>query len=70
VGTVQVRQDGTFSTSVTVPKNAQPGKYTVAVAQADGDEATATVTVNRAGGIGGIIKDIVDWLWDLLTGWF
>ena len=70
VGTVQVREDGTFSTSVTVPKNAQPGKYTVAVAQADGDEATATVTVNRAGGIGGIIKDIVDWLWDLLTGWF
>lgn len=70
VGTVQVRQDGTFSASVTVPKNAQPGKYTVAVSQADGDEATATVTVNRAGGIGGIIKDIVDWLWDLLTGWF
>ncbi|MFJ4173533.1 ExeM/NucH family extracellular endonuclease [Microbacterium sp. NPDC089696] len=70
VGTVQVKADGTFSTSVTVPKNAQPGKYTVAVSQADGDTATATVTVNRAGGIGGIIGDILDWLWDLISGWF
>ncbi|KQQ68517.1 ExeM/NucH family extracellular endonuclease [Microbacterium sp. Leaf320] len=70
VGTVQVTADGTFSTSVTVPKSTQPGKYTVAVAQADGDEATATVTVNRAGGIGGIIGGILDWLWDLLNGWF
>ncbi|MGJ0390709.1 ExeM/NucH family extracellular endonuclease [Microbacterium sp. CGR1] len=70
VGTVQVKADGTFSTSVTVPKSTQPGKYTVAVAQADGDAATATVTVNRAGGIGGIIGDILDWLWDLLHGWF
>jgi len=55
---------------VTVPKSTQPGKYTVAVAQADGDAATATVTVNRAGGIGGIIGGIIDWLWDLLNGWF
>ncbi|WP_223626519.1 ExeM/NucH family extracellular endonuclease [Microbacterium sp. EST19A] len=70
VGTVQVGDDGSFSTSVTVPKKTQPGKYTVAVSQADGDEATATVTVNRAGGIGGIIGDILDWLWDLLTGWW
>lgn len=70
VGTVQVKADGTFSTSVTVPKSTQPGKYTVAVSQADGDEATATVTVNRAGGIGGIIGGIIDWLWDLLNGWF
>ena len=70
VGTVQVKANGTFSTSVTVPKSTQPGKYTVAVSQADGDEATATVTVNRAGGIGGIIGDILDWLWDLLKGWF
>ncbi len=70
VGTVQVKTDGTFSTSVTVPKSTQPGKYTVAVSQADGDEATATVTVNRAGGIGGIIGGIIDWLWDLLNGWF
>ncbi|MCI1017469.1 ExeM/NucH family extracellular endonuclease [Microbacterium sp. C5A9] len=70
VGTVQVRADGSFSTAVTVPKNAQPGKYTVAVSQADGDEATATVTVNRAGGIGGIIGGIIDWLWDLINGWF
>ncbi|MDN3443131.1 ExeM/NucH family extracellular endonuclease [Microbacterium sp. APC 3901] len=70
VGSVQVKADGTFSTSVTVPKSTQPGKYTVAVSQADGDEATATVTVNRAGGIGGIIGGIIDWLWDLLNGWF
>lgn len=70
VGTVQVRGDGTFSTSVVVPKNAQPGKYTVAVSQADGDEATATVIVNRAGGIGGFIRDAIDWIWNLLTGWF
>lgn len=70
VGTIQVRDDGSFSTSVTVPKKTQPGKYTVAVSQADGDEATASVTVNRAGGIGGVIGDILDWLWDLLTGWW
>lgn len=67
VGTVQVKADGTFSTQVTVPKNAQPGKYTVAAVQADGDAATATVTVNRAGGI---IGTIIDWLWDLISGWF
>lgn len=67
VGTVQVSQDGTFSTSVTVPKNTKAGKYTVAVSQSDGDEATATVTVNKAGGI---IGSILDWLWDLFTGWW
>ena len=67
VGTVQVKADGTFSTQVTVPKNAQPGKYTVAAVQADGDAATATVAVNRAGGI---IGTIIDWLWDLISGWF
>lgn len=67
VGTVQVRADGTFSTSVTVPKSAPSGKYTVAASQADGDAATATVTVNRAGGI---IGAILDWLWELLTRWF
>ncbi|MBT2485087.1 MULTISPECIES: ExeM/NucH family extracellular endonuclease [unclassified Microbacterium] len=70
LGTVQVEDDGTFAASPTVPKNTQPGKYTVAVSQADGDEATATVTVNRAGGVGSIIKDIFDWVWDLITGWF
>ena len=67
VGTVVVGDDGAFSTQVTVPKNAQPGKYTVAAAQADGDAATATVTVNRAGGIVGAI---IGWLWDLISGWF
>nr|WP_314844852.1 ExeM/NucH family extracellular endonuclease [uncultured Microbacterium sp.] len=70
VGTVQVTADGTFSTSVVVPKSTQPGKYTVAVSQADGDEATATVTVNRAGGVRDIIGDLIDWLWDIITGWF
>jgi 5'-nucleotidase len=67
VGTVQVGAEGSFTASVTIPKSTQPGKYTVAVSQADGDEATAAVTVTRSGGV---IKDIVDWLWDLLTGWF
>ncbi|NJI60545.1 ExeM/NucH family extracellular endonuclease [Microbacterium oxydans] len=67
VGTVQVGADGTFSTQVTVPKSAPSGKYTVAASQADGDAATATVTVNRAGGI---IGAILDWLWELLTRWF
>lgn len=67
VGTVEVGADGSFTASVTVPKSTQPGKYTVAVSQADGDEATASVTVTRSGGI---IKDIIDWLWDLLNGWF
>ncbi|WP_309127717.1 ExeM/NucH family extracellular endonuclease [Microbacterium sp.] len=70
LGTVQIGEDGSFATEVRVPANAQPGKYTVAVSQADGDEATATVHVNRKGGIGGAVKDVLDWLWDLLTGWF
>ncbi|WP_243230583.1 ExeM/NucH family extracellular endonuclease [Microbacterium sp. CIAB417] len=70
LGEVVVAQDGTFEASVTVPRSAQPGKYTVEVSQADGDTATDTVTVNRGGGIGGAIGDILDWLWDLITGWF
>ncbi len=49
-----------------VPKSAKQGDYTVAVSQADGDEATATVTVKRGGGI----KGIIDWIWDLISGWF
>ena len=53
-----------------VPRSTHPGKYTVAVQQADGDEATATVHVNRAGGIGSIIKQIIDWVWSLFTGWW
>ncbi|MGM1017396.1 MAG: ExeM/NucH family extracellular endonuclease [Actinomycetota bacterium] len=68
VGEVIVSDDGSFQTSVTVPKKTQPGKYTVAASQADGDEATAVVTVNRAGGVGGWIGDIIEWLWDLLFG--
>ncbi|MEJ6554644.1 ExeM/NucH family extracellular endonuclease [Microbacterium esteraromaticum] len=69
VGTVQVADDGTFSTTVRVPKSTQPGKYTLAVVQADGDAATATVHVNRAGGVAGIIQQIVDWIWDLISRW-
>lgn len=69
VGEVTVQADGTFQTAVTVPKKAQPGKYTVAVSQADGDEATATVTVNRGSGAA-VIRDLIDWLWDLISGWF
>ncbi|MGW8481833.1 ExeM/NucH family extracellular endonuclease [Microbacterium sp. NPDC055903] len=69
LGTVVVDEDGTFDASVTVPKNIKAGKYTVVVAQADGDAATDTVTVNKgSGGIGGAIIDLLDWLWDLLFG--
>ncbi|MFE6735711.1 ExeM/NucH family extracellular endonuclease [Microbacterium sp. NPDC057650] len=74
LGTVKADGKGAFSASVTVPKSTQPGKYTLAVAQADGDAATATVHVNRAGGnsggIGGVIRDIVDSLLDFLRGLF
>ncbi|GAA1532765.1 5'-nucleotidase [Microbacterium ginsengiterrae] len=68
LGTVVVDADGTFSASLTVPKNTDAGRYTVIVAQADGDQATDMVTVNR--GAGGVVKVIIDWLWDLITGWF
>lgn len=69
LGTVRVGDDGTFATESRVPADTHPGKYTVAVSQADGDEATATVHINRKGGAGGAVKDILDWLWGLLTGW-
>jgi 5'-nucleotidase len=70
VGTVTVGDDGTFTTRVTVPKATQPGKYTVSVAQADGDAATATVHVNRKGGVAGLLEDIFDWIFDLIGRWF
>ena len=71
VGTVVVGQDGTFTTSVVVPKNTKPGKYTVSVAQADGDAASATVVVNRAGGNGGgWVSELADWFGGLFSGWF
>ncbi|MEJ1089286.1 ExeM/NucH family extracellular endonuclease [Microbacterium sp. Mu-80] len=70
LGTIEVGDDGTFDTMVNVPRSTHPGKYTVAVQQADGDEATATVHVNRAGGISSIIKQIIDWVWSLFTGWW
>lgn len=72
VGTVTVGDDGAFSTSVTVPRSAKPGPYTVAAAQDDGDAATATVKVNRAGGggHGGVIQTIIGWLFTLFFGWW
>src|SRR5690606_20778960 len=70
LGTVQVEEDGTFDTSFTIPSDAHPGPYTVIVTQQDGDQATAEVKVNRGGGIGGVIRDIVDWLRNLLFGWW
>ena len=66
LGEVVVGENGSFQASVTVPKNTHPGKYSVEVAQADGDTASATVGVNRGGGV----RDVLDWLWDLITGWF
>ncbi|MDT0156451.1 ExeM/NucH family extracellular endonuclease [Microbacterium sp. ARD32] len=70
LGTVEVGEDGSFSASVTVPRATHPGTYTVAAAQADGDAATAVVHVNRKGGIGHVIKEIIDWVLDLFRGWF
>jgi len=67
LGTVEADADGSFSADVVVPKSAQPGKYTLAVSQPDGDEATAIVHVNRKGGAA---KGVLDWVHDLLTGWF
>lgn len=69
LGEVVVGEDGAFQASVTVPRSTHPGTYTVAVSQADGDEATTTVSVNRGGG-GGWVRDILDWLWDLIDGWW
>ncbi|WP_406246287.1 ExeM/NucH family extracellular endonuclease [Microbacterium sp. M] len=69
LGEVVVGEDGSFQASVTVPKNTHPGKHTVQVSQADGDTATATVTVNRGGGKGAV-RDILESIWDLITGWF
>ncbi|MDQ0644657.1 ExeM/NucH family extracellular endonuclease [Microbacterium murale] len=69
LGTAVVDENGSFSSAVTVPKKTDAGKYTVIVAQEDGDQATGTVTVNRGGG-GGVVRDILDWLWDLVSGWF
>jgi 5'-nucleotidase len=53
VGTVTVSGDGTFSVSVTIPKNTPVGAHTLAVIQPDGAEATAALTVTAAAGSGG-----------------
>jgi 5'-nucleotidase len=70
LGTVKVGGDGSFSASVTVPAATHPGVYTVSVAQADGDAATAVVHVNRKGGVGHIVQSIVDWVLGVISGWF
>ncbi|MGX1934446.1 ExeM/NucH family extracellular endonuclease [Microbacterium resistens] len=69
LGTIEVGADGSFTARLTVPASTHPGPYTLAVAQADGDEATATLHVNRGKG-GSVVRDILDWLWDLLDGWW
>ncbi len=48
LGTVVVGEDGSFSATLAVPQGTKPGKHTLAVSQADGDEATRKVIVNRA----------------------
>ncbi|MGL3149454.1 ExeM/NucH family extracellular endonuclease [Microbacterium sp. A82] len=53
VGTVTVATDGTFSTTITVPKNTAAGNHTLAAIQPDGAEATATLVVTAAPGGGG-----------------
>ncbi|WP_227468269.1 ExeM/NucH family extracellular endonuclease [Microbacterium sp. YJN-G] len=62
---IVVGDDGAFEESVTVPRSVHPGKHTLAVSQADGDEATQTVHVNRAGGSGGPggwLRDLIEWI--------
>ena len=67
--TVTVRDEGTFRTSVTVPKKTDAGDYRVVATEDDAGQASAGITVMKSGGgIGGIIKDIIDWLWKLLFG--
>ena len=50
LGTVKVGDDGSFSVSPVVPRSTKGGDYLVAATQADGDEATAAVTVVRGKG--------------------
>ncbi|SJN27499.1 5'-nucleotidase [Microbacterium esteraromaticum] len=50
LGTATVAADGTFSATVTVPKNTAAGAHTIAVIQSDGAEATAPLTVTAADG--------------------
>ncbi|MFB7844928.1 ExeM/NucH family extracellular endonuclease [Microbacterium sp. NPDC056052] len=50
LGTVEVGDDGSFSVSPVVPRSTKGGDYLVAATQADGDEATAAVTVVRGKG--------------------
>lgn len=53
VGTATVAADGTFSVTVTIPKDTTVGAHTLAAIQPDGAEATASLTVTAAGGGGG-----------------
>lgn len=50
LGTVKVGGDGSFATAPVVPRSVKGGDYLVAATQADGDEATAAVTVVRGKG--------------------
>ncbi|BDZ39124.1 bifunctional metallophosphatase/5'-nucleotidase [Microbacterium suwonense] len=52
LGTVTAAADGTFSTSVVIPKSTAAGAHTIAVIQSDGAEATAALTVTEAAGAG------------------
>ncbi|WP_336648696.1 ExeM/NucH family extracellular endonuclease [Microbacterium sp. MMO-10] len=50
LGTVKVGGDGSFTAAPVVPRSVKGGDYLVAATQADGDEATAAVTVVRGKG--------------------
>jgi 5'-nucleotidase len=66
LGTIRVGDHGRFAASLAVPASTQPGAYTLAVAQADGDEATATVHVNRSDWKPSVVERLLDALWQLL----
>ncbi|MGO4681115.1 ExeM/NucH family extracellular endonuclease [Microbacterium sp. 2MCAF23] len=73
LGTAVVGVDGAFSAAPVVPKSTQPGKYTLAVVQADGNQATAAVQVSRGNGHGGVLEvigTVFGWVWDLLKSFF
>ncbi len=53
IGTVTVKENGTFSATVTIPKDTAVGSHTIAVIEPGGGEATASLTVTAAGGNGG-----------------
>ncbi|MGO1855230.1 MAG: ExeM/NucH family extracellular endonuclease, partial [Microbacteriaceae bacterium] len=52
IGTAQVADDGSFTATVTIPKDTPTGAHTLAVILPDGSEATAPLTVTAADGSG------------------